>query len=29
VARIRYDHQLVNVRAVLTHREYTEGQWKE
>lgn len=29
VARIRYDYQLVNVRAVLTHREYDEGQWKE
>jgi mRNA interferase HigB len=29
VARIRYDYQLVNIRAVLTHREYDEGQWKE
>jgi len=29
VARIRYDYQLVNVRAILTHREYDEGQWKE
>ena len=29
VARIRYDYQLVNVRAVLTHQEYDEGQWKE
>jgi mRNA interferase HigB len=29
VARIRYDYQLVNVRVVLTHREYDEGQWKE
>ncbi len=29
IARIRYDYQLVNVRAVLTHREYTEGTWKE
>lgn len=29
VARIRYDYQLVNVRAVLTHREYGEGRWKD
>jgi mRNA interferase HigB len=29
IARIRYDHQLVNVRAVLTHREYDAGSWKE
>ncbi len=29
VARIRYDYELVNVRAVLTHEEYDEGQWKE
>jgi len=29
VARIRYDYQLVNVRAVLTHAEYDEGTWKE
>lgn len=29
VARIRYDYQLVNVRAVTTHREYDEGRWKE
>jgi mRNA interferase HigB len=29
VARIRYDYQLVNVRAVLTHREYDAGKWKE
>jgi mRNA interferase HigB len=29
VARIRYDYQLVNVRAVLTHREYDEGDWKD
>jgi mRNA interferase HigB len=27
VARIRYDYQLVNVRAVLTHRQYDEGKW--
>lgn len=29
VARIRYDYQLVNVRAVLTHREYNLKKWKE
>ena len=29
IARIRYDYQLVNVRAVLTHAEYDEGKWKE
>ena len=29
IARIRYDYQLVNVRAVLTHKEYSEGNWKE
>jgi mRNA interferase HigB len=29
VARVRYDYQLINVRAVLTHREYDEGQWRE
>ena len=29
VARIRYDYQLVNVRHVLTHSEYDQGQWKE
>jgi mRNA interferase HigB len=29
IARIRYDYQLVNVRAVLTHREYEQGDWKE
>jgi mRNA interferase HigB len=29
IARIRYDYQLVNVRAVLTHKEYADGRWKE
>ena len=29
VARIRYDYRLVNVWAVMTHREYDEGKWKE
>ena len=29
IARIRYDYQLINVRAVLTHRAYVDGQWKE
>ncbi len=29
VARIRYDHELINVRNVLTHAEYVQGRWKE
>jgi len=29
VARIRYDYQLINVRAVMTHQEYDEGNWKD
>ena len=29
IARIRYDYQLVNVRFVLTHAEYDQGDWKE
>ena len=29
ITRIRYDYQLINVRAVLTHREYDAGLWKE
>ena len=29
IARLRYDFQLVNVRAVLTHREYTGGDWRK
>ena len=29
IARIHYRYQLVNVRAVLTHREYDAGKWKE
>ncbi len=29
VARIRYDYQLINVRAVLTHRDYDAGKWQE
>jgi mRNA interferase HigB len=29
IARIRYDYQLVNVRQVLTHRQYDDGKWKE
>ncbi len=29
VARIRYDYQLINVRAVLTHQEYDRGQWRQ
>ena len=29
IARIRYDYQLINVRAVITHREYDAGMWKK
>ena len=29
IVRIRYDFQLVNVRAVLTHDLYDEDKWKE
>ena len=29
IARIRYDYQLINVRAVVTHRDYNMGKWKE
>jgi mRNA interferase HigB len=29
ITRIRYDYELINIRAVLTHRAYDEGQWKE
>jgi mRNA interferase HigB len=29
VVRIRYDYQLINVRAVLTHAAYDRGQWKD
>lgn len=29
VVRIRYDYELINVRAVLTHQQYDQGQWKE
>jgi mRNA interferase HigB len=28
IVRIRYDYQLVNVRAVMTHQEYDRGEWK-
>ena len=29
IVRINYDYELVNVRSVLTHKEYDEGSWKE
>lgn len=29
IARIRYDHLLVNVRHVLTHDDCDMGRWKE
>ena len=29
IARIRYEYQLINVRAVMTHKEYDGAKWKE
>jgi mRNA interferase HigB len=29
IVRIRYDWQLINIRHVLTHREYDKDDWKE
>ena len=29
VARIRFDFGLVNVRRVMTHAKYDEGDWKD
>ena len=29
IVRIRYDYQLINVRCVLTHRDYDRDDWKE
>jgi mRNA interferase HigB len=29
IARIRYEYQLVNVRAVMTHKEYDGAKWKQ
>ena len=29
VVRIRYDYQLVNIRCILTHEQYDEGDWKD
>jgi len=29
IVRIRYDFRLVNIRHVLTHREYDERRWKD
>jgi mRNA interferase HigB len=29
IVRIRNDYELVNVRTVLTHAEYSRGKWKE
>ncbi len=29
IARIRYDYRLVNIRAVLTHKAYSENKWKD
>ena len=29
VTRMRNDWKLINIRFVLTHREYDQGKWKE
>lgn len=29
IARVRFDYRLVNVRAVLTHAEYSAGRWRD
>ena len=29
IVRMRYDWQLINVRAVLTHSQYDRGSWKD
>jgi mRNA interferase HigB len=29
IVRARYDYQLINVRRVLTHEQYSRGAWKE
>lgn len=29
ITRIRYDYQLINVRAIMTHREYDADKWKD
>ncbi|MFI5381463.1 MAG: type II toxin-antitoxin system HigB family toxin [Tepidisphaerales bacterium] len=29
IARVCYDYQLINIRAVLTHEEYNRRDWKE
>lgn len=29
IVRIRYDYRLINIRAVLTHRDYDARTWRE
>ena len=29
IVRIRYDYQLVNIRAILTHKTYSEDKWMD
>ena len=29
ICRVRYDYELINVRNVLTHKEYDQGKWKK
>ncbi len=29
IAAVHYNRQIIYIRAVLTHKEYDEGKWKE
>jgi mRNA interferase HigB len=29
IVRIRYDHHVINIRTVLTHKEYDKNNWKK
>lgn len=29
IAAIHYNRQIIYIRAILTHKEYDEGKWKE
>jgi hypothetical protein len=29
IVRIKYEWQMINVRAVLTHTQYDQNRWKE
>ena len=28
ITRIRYDHQAITIRAILTHEDYDRGDWR-